>query len=156
MFCRRRQCVPVIFTRDTNIRLYRDDDRPRCKQIAELPTSFCLSQHVNQPTQGVGRNVVVDVRPSELGSPVSGGRVDVGISDHRLVKCVRSHSCPPYIDYTLRFKMYFRQFVGYICLFFLHYTIVVNSSCFSASLPVCFGWNIFQVINWKLFTRWPP
>ena len=86
--------LPVVFTGDVNICLDRRDDAS-CQQFTELLTSFDLLQHVDQPTHDLSGILDVVVTRSDLAHPVA-EVVDVGISDHRLIKWTLDvESSPP-------------------------------------------------------------
>ena len=76
--------LPVVLTGDVDIILDRPDDSS-CQRFTELVTSFDLLQHVDQPTHDLGGSPDVVVTRSDRPHPVI-EVVDVGISDHRLMK----------------------------------------------------------------------
>ena len=120
----RNSCAPVD-TRPTgrphrrcNIRLDRPDDAS-CLQFTELLTSFYLLQHVDQPTHGLGGILDVVVTRSDLVHPVV-EVVDVGISNHRLIKWTDA-GCPMTVsdklktsDVTIDAALTFEEYVNHV------------------------------------------
>ena len=93
--------LPVVLTGYVNIHLDRPDDAS-CQQFTELVTLFDLLQHVDQPTHDLGGILDVVVTMSNLPHPVV-EVVDVGISDHRLIKwTLNVGSSPPVFETSSR------------------------------------------------------
>ena len=76
--------TPCIITGDINVRLDRPNDPP-CNQFISLLSAFGLHQHVDQPTHDRGGILDVIITRKEL-QPTNVSVVDVGISDHCLVR----------------------------------------------------------------------
>ena len=76
--------TPCVITGDINVRLDRTDD-PSCKQFNSLLSAFGFRQHVDQPTHDRGGILDVVITQDEL-QPTDVSVVDVGVSDHRLVR----------------------------------------------------------------------
>ena len=84
---------PLIVAGDFNIRLDRPDDH-HSTQLLDALSAHCMQCHVNSPTHDRGGILDIVATQADLTAPLV-SLLEVGISDHRLLRWVSQLERPP-------------------------------------------------------------